>query len=49
MITIVFHGDLQRFGRRFDLHAATPAEALRALFLQICGKPANFVQVQACF
>ena len=37
MIRVVFHGDLQRFGRRFDLHAATPAEALRALFLQICG------------
>lgn len=37
MITILFHGDLQRFGRRFDLHAATPAEALRALFLQIDG------------
>ena len=37
MIRVVFHGDLQRFGRRFDLHAATPAEALRALFLQIDG------------
>ncbi len=37
MITIVFHGGLRKFGRRFNLHAASPAEALRALFLQIDG------------
>ena len=37
MITVNFYGDLNKFGRRFSLHAATPAEALRALMLQIDG------------
>ena len=37
MITVNFYGDLSQFGRRFSLHAATPAEALRALLLQIHG------------
>ncbi len=37
MITVNFYGDLNQFGRRFSLHAATPAEAMRALLLQIHG------------
>ena len=37
MITVNFYGDLSQFGRRFSLHAATPAEAMRALLLQIQG------------
>ena len=37
MITVCFYGDLSRFGRRFDLQAETPAEALHALFVQIGG------------
>lgn len=37
MITICFHGCLKFYGSRFTLHADTPAEALRALFLQILG------------
>ena len=37
MITVNFYGDLNKFGRRFSLYAATPAEALRALMLQIDG------------
>nr|UOP05350.1 tail assembly protein [Conchiformibius kuhniae] len=37
MITVRFHGCLKSYGSRFDLHADTPAEALRALFLQIDG------------
>lgn len=37
MITVRFYGDLIQYGRRFDLHADTPAEALRALLLQIPG------------
>lgn len=37
MITVNFYGDLSKFGRRFSLHVATPAEALRALMLQIEG------------
>ena len=37
MITVNFYGDLSKFGRRFSLHAATPAEAMRALLLQIHG------------
>ncbi|UOO89140.1 tail assembly protein [Vitreoscilla massiliensis] len=37
MITVNFYGDLSKFGRRFSLYAATPAEALRALMLQIDG------------
>ena len=37
MITVNFYGDLSQFGRRFSLHAATPAEAMRALLLQIHG------------
>lgn len=37
MITVCFYGNLRQFGRRFSLHAATPAEALHALFTQIKG------------
>ncbi|RPD90364.1 tail assembly protein [Neisseria weixii] len=37
MITVCFYGNLRQFGRRFALHAATPAEALHALFTQIKG------------
>lgn len=37
MITVRFHGCLKAYGSRFTLHADTPAEALRALFLQIDG------------
>ena len=37
MITVNFYGDLSQFGRRFSLHVATPAEAMRALLLQIQG------------
>ena len=37
MITVNFYGDLSQFGRRFSLYAATPAEAMRALLLQIHG------------
>ena len=31
MITVCFYGGLRKYGRRFDLHAATPAEAMRLL------------------
>lgn len=41
MITVNFYGDLSQFGRRFSLHAATPAEAMRALLLQIHGLRAH--------
>lgn len=37
MITVCLYGNLRQFGRRFDLHAASPAEALHALFTQIKG------------
>ena len=37
MITVNFYGDLSQFGRRFSLYVATPAEAMRALLLQIQG------------
>lgn len=37
MITVCLYGDLATQGRRFRLHADTPAEALRALFVQIDG------------
>lgn len=37
MITVCLHGGLKKYGRRFRLHAATPAEALRALFVQLDG------------
>ena len=37
MITICLYGDLRRFGRRYVFHAATPSEALHALFTQING------------
>ncbi|BBV05712.1 MULTISPECIES: tail assembly protein [Providencia] len=35
LATIRLYGDLQRFGRRFDLNIKTAAEGLHALFLQI--------------
>lgn len=37
MARICLYGDLQRFGRRFDLSVKTGAEALHALFTQISG------------
>lgn len=37
MITVCLYGGLRKYGRRFDLHAETPAEALHALFVQIQG------------
>lgn len=37
MITVCFYGDLRKYGRRFVLHAATPTEALHALFMQLNG------------
>lgn len=37
MIRVCFYGDLRQYGRRFDLQAVTPAEALHALFTQIKG------------
>ena len=37
MITVCLHGGLREYGRRFDLHAASPAEALRALLTQLPG------------
>lgn len=37
MITVCFYGDLRKYGRRFVLHATTPAEALHALLIQLAG------------
>ena len=37
MITVRLYGNLQEHGRRFDLHVASPAEALHALFTQLPG------------
>lgn len=37
MITVRLYGSLAQFGTRYDLHAASPAEALHALFVQIRG------------
>ena len=37
MITVMFYGGLREYGRRFDLHVQTPAEAIRALLTQIKG------------
>lgn len=37
MITVCFHGGLRKFGRRFDLHAESPAAAMRLLLAQIDG------------
>ncbi|KLT73243.1 phage tail assembly protein [Neisseria arctica] len=37
MITVCLYGDLRQYGRRFNLHAESPAEALHALFTQIDG------------
>lgn len=35
--TFIFHGDLQRFGRRFSLHINSAAEGIHALLTQIQG------------
>lgn len=35
MITVCLHGGLSEYGRRFDLHVASPAEAVRALLSQL--------------
>lgn len=35
MITVCLHGGLSEYGRRFDLHVASPAEAVRALLTQL--------------
>lgn len=37
MIRVVFHGDLRKYGQEFSLHANSPAEALKALLVQING------------
>lgn len=37
MIKVVFHGDLRKYGQEFNLHANSPAEALKALLIQIEG------------
>lgn len=37
MIRVCFYGGLRQYGRRFDLHVDSPAEALHALFTQIKG------------
>ncbi|MFC3873325.1 tail assembly protein [Neisseria musculi] len=37
MIRVCFYGGLRQYGRRFDLHVDSPAEALHALFSQIKG------------
>lgn len=37
MITVMLYGGLREYGRRFDLHFNTPAEALRALLMQLPG------------
>lgn len=37
MARVRLHGDLQRFGRVFDLDIATPAEAIRAISYQVKG------------
>ncbi|EAR6586755.1 tail assembly protein [Salmonella enterica] len=37
MATLRLYGDLQRFGKRFDLSIKTAAEGLHALFLQVPG------------
>lgn len=37
MATLRLYGDLQRFGKRFDLSIKTAAEGLHALYLQIPG------------
>lgn len=37
MIKVVFHGDLRQFGKEFNLYANSPAEALKALLVQIDG------------
>lgn len=44
MITVCFYGGLRKYGRRFDLHAATPAEAMRLLLAQIEGLQAHFAE-----
>lgn len=35
MITVCLHGGLSEYGRRFNLHVASPAEAVRALLSQL--------------
>lgn len=35
MITVCLHGGLSEYGRRFNLHVASPAEAVRALLTQL--------------
>ena len=35
MITVCLYGDLRQYGRRFNLHVNSPAEAVHALFTQI--------------
>ena len=37
MITIALYGNLRKYGRRFDLHVGTAAEALRLLMVQLEG------------
>lgn len=35
MITVCMYGSLAKYGKRFNLHADSPSDALRALFTQI--------------
>ncbi|MGY0145275.1 tail assembly protein [Edwardsiella tarda] len=44
LASIRFHGDLQRFGRRFDLRVNTAAEGVRALCMQIPGLRQRMLQ-----
>ena len=37
MITVCFYGDLQQLGRRFRMDAASPADDLRGILLQVEG------------
>ena len=41
MITVCLYGGLRRFGRRFVLRARSPAEAVRALSVQLDGFAAD--------
>lgn len=41
MATVRLYGDLQRFGRQFQLEVTTASEALRALMVQISGLRAH--------
>lgn len=44
MATVVFYGDLQQYGKRFDLKVENAGEAMRALFAQIAGLRQHIAQ-----